>query len=477
MSYKIDMSGRYTRDQRRIRGPHSHRSILNNHLAGVQHGRATNYSHGHMRGRERSPSHHRHSSSTTEPSLTIVLNSRSRDDCDISICYSYLIAIGSSFLVVLGIYLSLTNFNHRYLSISLLGLALETLSACFYCMRNVHQSKLARRKQRISSNDSVINGRLQIESRHHHQLANIIQQRQFVTSDVINNRNGVSANHGGDNFEAVHSDPTTDHPNEHNPDIPELSNQSTDAPCAPSRDYSQETAQHNSPSQDHIDSREQLPESSCQNVGPLEATNNVASEPISQLQDDNNIQITATAQVNESFDGDHLNTSAQSNYNRTQIEDNQQIHQHLNSGCDSTQNNQTINNSIHVFENNPTTTQSNDDNTISIQASQPGLVDVTDSIGSSRNQDVRSKTNQNQTISQRHVGLMIPDSHSSPNARKSPRLNHQRLANVRRTLVMGLSGEEELIEIDDNDLDNMSILPPPYESISKQPGDHANLTP
>jgi len=36
---------------------------------------------------------------------------------------------------------------------------------------------------------------------------------------------------------------------------------------------------------------------------------------------------------------------------------------------------------------------------------------------------------------------------------------------MRRTLVMGLSGEEEVIEINEEDLDEMSDLPPPYESI------------
>lgn len=50
--------------------------------------------------------------------------------------------------------------------------------------------------------------------------------------------------------------------------------------------------------------------------------------------------------------------------------------------------------------------------------------------------------------------------------RKSAPSARQRAAHLRRTMVLGLSGEEEMIEIDEDDLDNESVLPPSYESIS-----------
>lgn len=71
-------------------------------------------------------------------------------------------------------------------------------------------------------------------------------------------------------------------------------------------------------------------------------------------------------------------------------------------------------------------------------------------------------------------GLVPSDATDSAALRKST--HRQRQANLRRTLVMGLGGEEEMIEIDEDDLDNMSILPPPYESIAGESVDRQQYT-
>lgn len=67
-----------------------------------------------------------------------------------------------------------------------------------------------------------------------------------------------------------------------------------------------------------------------------------------------------------------------------------------------------------------------------------------------------------------HGGLVpsAPYEHQMSSMKRSPGQG-QRNVHLRRTLVMGLGGEEELMEIDEEDLDNMSILPPSYDSIAQ----------
>lgn len=60
----------------------------------------------------------------------------------------------------------------------------------------------------------------------------------------------------------------------------------------------------------------------------------------------------------------------------------------------------------------------------------------------------------------------LPD--STADTVDSPQVSSRRTArpaNMRRTLVMGLSGEQEIIEINEDDLDNMCVMPPSYESL------------
>lgn len=79
--------------------------------------------------------------------------SSATSECNLSICYSYMLAAISSIMVVVGIYLSLTRFNLNYLYLSLAGLMLVALGACLYCIGRIQLNRKARRKLRLSDDD------------------------------------------------------------------------------------------------------------------------------------------------------------------------------------------------------------------------------------------------------------------------------------------------------------------------------------
>lgn len=106
--------------------------------------------------------------------------------------------------------------------------------------------------------------------------------------------------------------------------------------------------------------------------------------------------------------------------------------------------------------------------------SRPDLQEASTSAGEQlQNSDDLTNTSSSpisQQSSSGSGGLRPSDATDSAAVRKnvSSSSRQQRQANLRQTLVMGLGGEEEMIEIDEDDLDNMSILPPPYESIAAE---------
>lgn len=346
---------------------------------------------------------HEHRACRTNRSYPESANVHQSPDCSLSICYSYLIAIFSSFLVVLGIYLSLTKFNAHFLYISLAGLLIEATGACIYCLSNIHKSKLARRKQ--TNNLSIENDNQQP-----------IRQREVTTmTNMLNNR---TLNQSAINSSTAQTNEQRNNPSIHGPSCSRDNNNSA-----------QQGNQINRPSTDSNSSIETL-------GSPVSA--NQAERPVIE---NSNEQLPKTQSCQNGVTESPIITSPNDTH------DNHAIETSINSPQLDNRQPGDQTSSTEIAEPLQSLTQ--------VCADESTGGDETDLINLQRPPAVSSG------------GLQVTNDSQAPRRQVAPSNHHgHRAANIRRTLVMGLSGEEEVIEIDEEDLDNMSILPPSYESIA-----------
>lgn len=395
-----------------------------------------------------STSNYRHPSTTTTTTSTTTTTLdtlQSDDECFSSICYSYLIAIVSSFLVVLGIYLSLTKFNIRYLYISLVGLLIEAISACIYCVSNIHSSKLARRKQRVNLQESH-GARTDRDGGNN--LSNLTRQQEIATiTDILNNRTLTTTN-----------------------DVANANDSS-----AITNDNGLESAQNDRQINPLVTQND--PQTSSSEIQQLNSVNN-------ELPDQVNISIPAMeeSQQDDQIDSVLSSTSTQNTSskllpkrsNSSDSPDNPSSLASSDNNQNHSASNQCSSNMVSLIH--VSTSNSENDTDVALNSVLGDPTQKTKMEPQSSNSTDNPEQASNPPIDLINLDHENSRGYSNPSAalpatepsvprRNVSKTNHNR-ANLRRTLVMGLSGEEEMIEIDEDDLDNMSILPPTYESIA-----------
>lgn len=97
-----------------------------------------------------------------------------------------------------------------------------------------------------------------------------------------------------------------------------------------------------------------------------------------------------------------------------------------------------------------------------VRSKNDDLLPNLDSAMQNHQTESYSSDMQPSTSSEGHQDSSRPNNSPSNNRASTSNIHH------RTTLIMGLSGEEELIEISDVDIDKMSMLPPSYESLMGQ---------
>lgn len=423
---------------------------------------------------------YRHPSST---STTTNPSSQSPDGCAISIFYSYLIAIFSSFLVVLGIYLSLTKFNYSFLSISLAGLLIEALGACIYCISNIRSSRLARRKQRINSDDFMQQNDGGIIENHN--LDDDLDRQQQITTitHILSNRNlnsNLVTNNGEnhDIFNPIESSPsaiiTDTHPSQTDLQIrseldnERATNQDASGPTIPEYEDQVDSNNRDSTNND-VPPYNQLPKKvespEAINCDFSSSTTNLLENQQSSSRDTNSIagdeQVPSQLTVNMvSLFNSQLSDNESSAKKLTKASITDSIEEESNSGI-----------------------QSNCERSNMQKPSQGAALTSTELPDSTRNfneetttvkhqvdnSDLTSAEGHRTELAQQETSPIISNNNqveAQVRIKRTTQSGSQRPAILRRTLVMGLGGEPEMIEINEEDLDDMSILPPPYESIA-----------
>lgn len=421
-----------------------------------------------------SNNNHRHTSTTT---ITTASNSTSTTDRShmsanngrASIFYSYLIAIISSFLVVLGIYLSLTRFNFQFLYISFIGFMIETIGACIYCVSRIHASKLARRKQRIDSDEFILTTGGNIDNNNHHAINNGTnlsrQQAQNPTTvtHILTNRALSNQTNEANGRQSNSIENSNNNNNTNNENI-SIENHSAN-PTA----IQPETQSNSPPSMTNSLARDERQTSLVDELSTTEQLTNGGEVPTSS---DSPAVVELNKQTTNSADNLQLPVNLVPEASEP---DSVGELPKKNESCQESQATSiAIPNNLSSPESPSTSSANHAHVTIPVEQQQTindnrlekNPVDKVD-IGTIVND--ANDTN-DLIISSRQIisgGLAISEPDLEPQVVR--RLNvpsQQRPSNVRRTLVMGLGGEEEYIEIDEEDLDNMSILPPPYESIA-----------
>ena len=390
--------------------------------------------------------HHRNHRGYTEPISLALINHDRPSNCSSSIFYSYLIAIISSFLVVLGIYLTLTRFEAHFLYISLVGLLIEATSACIYCLSNIRKSRLARRKQ---TDDFFLENNQPI--RHHNHRQQIRTVTHILSNRTLTNQSPSAITNDNNTSRTISPSTAQENGIRDNTSVGVLTEHMVSNGHANSIELSRPDHDSGAPQQarhlqfDHADLNQAL-------LSNQQATNSLQQLPKNQnCYDLPNLSdvtqtIINTSQHDNNGNNDEAMTSAEPPYAypsdpRVPIET-------LSSVGEDFQ--------VPTAPTRLLTITSGHDETDLIDLQQQSPIAST-----SRQLEV---TNDPQPVE----GPMTREESASaePAGGRRRRRQQQRAANFRRTLVMGLSGEEEVIEIDEEDLDNMSILPPSYESVA-----------
>lgn len=295
-----------------------------------------------------------------------------------------------------------------------MGLLLEAFGACTYCIGNIHRSKTTRRKQ--TSNNYVA----ALETGRDNPFG---QQDVRTITHILSNRtlNQTAINSSQNSI----NDPQIDDIPLNDPNIQDQSSLET-------RINSHSIDMSNL---DNSDNNHQTPSDM-----ELATSNAVSLEPINE-ESGQQQQLPKTQLSCLDIPDPSNSTSSDSNLAR---HDNNHIIVDPTLTRSSSSRNRNTSNDGPVQANNPMQVEE------STGIDQTDLIKLQNQSPSNDNDNVPSSiTNQRPT-----------------RERKESTDNRAHRAALRRTLVMGLSGEEEVIEINEEDLDNMSVLPPSYESIA-----------
>lgn len=376
------------------------------------------------------------------------------DGCTSTICYSYLIAIVSSFLVVLGLYLSLTQFKASYLLISLAGLSIETIGACIYCVSNIRSSRQARRKQRphttsIVTSSTNNNNLRQLNNTSRNaiecQITSASAQRQDTTPNLETIGALANGSHLSDAATAIN----------------------INEDCSSQQPPTIDTLSVNM--QSILDTTQDPSIARFDEAALISVTGNldppVASAPPSDQTDF----------VSPCFDAS-LEQSIRDNFILPKpASDPANQQDKVNVGDtrpDSSEPTASTSTSIIVDMSPQMSSPTSSESSPGHQRSSTSINSGSALASQSDLNDSSSIPNRDVTVeSPRSAGLVATDPNSDVRRKTKVNLRQQQLArpkpnNWRRTVVLGPSGEEEEIEIDEEDLDNMSILPPSYDSIA-----------
>lgn len=431
----MNNNSRHARSQNQATQNHHHNGHMHrsrNTRQPRQGARSSTSSSHHQNSRLAISSHHQNNNSTAHTrQVHHARKTQSQDNCENPLCYSYLVAIVSSILVVTGLYLTLTRLDLRYLYLSLAGFLFVLFGACLYCVGTLKGNQSPTRKfsalpqQFVSSTSSQSNN-----------------QHQPPRSTLLLTNRHMMLNDGGSTL-------------------------NSNSELSVAIDGSEDTSQLIRSSQSN-----QPPLSTAVSLIPNISQENTRIEGQSSSQNQNQPS---------NFDFFQAQKSTSSNDPRT-------AHQVLKSLTDIT-NEQTKNEQDLIKESFSQPTN-NHDQISSTNASknvrdgintsvQVNTTDAEQHIGCSSKFISSSSSNQEQSLvaiqavpqhpktSEETNIDMDQDNVDSANCvvDNQARIRPTRQGNLRRTLVMGLSGEQEVIEIDEDDIDKMSIMPPPYESL------------
>ena len=417
----------------------------------------------------------------------------------LAICYSYLIAILSSILVVLGIYLSLTRFNARFLYISLGGILLECLSACIYCMSNIRQSRRAHHKQQSrdlftlnNSNNLVHSSPRQATSRQQSARAapfSSMPNGESLNSTAITSTTARSAESQQLNGQLRSQQQQVSIDNRDFGEIEEGNEASPHGSANLRIQNGGQTTGSNS-----LDSGSNAP------LNPRPSTPSLHQTPDSLSIQDKTIGHDEGRQEDRRERFANTVTTEQANRSELmtlQSNDTSQAVQHDLPDSSNQPTSQQLaipshnnNYSSEVGDNTqlaPTSTTNSLPETHPNAGENSRALPMSSDIEQSQTDDLIPPTTSNDGVVGAAEGNNAQSndqqvaSPSQPVRRRMSALasgRNRRQVNTRRTLVMGLSGEEEVIEINEADLDDMSVLPPPYESIATPPpvGDSRTTT-
>lgn len=415
-------------------------------------------------------------------------------------------------MVVLGFYLSLTKFNIRYLLISLLGISIEAIGACVHCVNNIYASSQSRRKPIVDYDDPTLtesglglnctNSANVASTTDAHLLAPVTH---MLSNQALTSVPGLTNNiEAFDNLVTSQNNTTaiSDQPESPQPD-PHDAQGSTEQLVAnsPSRSLNESfnsrgqlttqttvTAEAQDVQDDvngNISScssngisnfrNEQLPSDVSNPINPITCTASRSSDAVLTISSaseqpnvNRNILNQNTELENLQLEPNSISTnltlqvdvpSSWTHDNVTHNESNQlQLDQ-----ASATRSS--------VIENQPTSNADipTEAGGCIIQLNDPDSVAVSETL----NQVIENSASSASTSS----GLIVTGLVETPPVpkRRLDQAQHMRAAHLRRTLVMGLGGEEELIEINEEDLDNMSVLPPSYDSIATTIGFNSQI--
>lgn len=378
----------------------------------------------------------------------------------------------------------MTRFNIRYLYISLVGLLFEAIGACGYCLSNIQTNTSARRKTTINSNDFIhlsannnSGNSLLYNQTHRTSIPSSdqpnVQQRQPPSGGTIILSNGtltgrtsmdgaVLSNQNANNDESGSATIVIEDASAG----PNLSNPRTDQ----ATDVTQSAE-----NRDNVDSSN-IPSSNENSITILASNNPNQVSSVTQFNELPKNQVFQAGSAGETSDFSSA-TSLLGNHRAQEEEEseaqNENRHQLIAADGEPVLTQVNIS-QISDKASSSSSSASNSGNhqiidIAKIQAAAPQRTCIADGRPTNRDHNHQTKPLQNSDLNSSpphsHTSNLIPsDASDSAAVRKTAA--RQRQANLRRTLVMGLGGEEEMIEIDEDDLDNMSILPPPYESIA-----------
>jgi len=354
----------------------------------------------------------------------------------------------------------LTRFDVRFLYISIIGFLIEAIGACIYCVSNIRSSKLARRKQRVNSDEYILNasGNIvtndNVDSGNHQitTITHILSSRALASGNTSSCSNLDRSN---ENEPQTIYDHTNDLHQEQTPSSARMpvneidSADPIEAPISPTSLPDGSKSSHGVPSTPLVLDQPSMNLFSNDTPDPTSddylSSAHLLGEPPKPIQ-----QVDSTA-ANPEASLERVIVDNYDNHNDSDLGSDSRLISIPHESQNLTKNSEDV----------PTM---HDQNQVEVVVMRPAsILQENPTVYTSLSNSAQANIDTSDLMNPQSLDNFPTEVQA---AQKKPPQNRNRTPNLRRTLVMGLSGEEEMIEIDEEDLDNMSILPPSYDSIT-----------